>query len=458
MPHLTIIDGLLSLSLIKREIKMKKILTILLLLVTLSIAATAQTGWKWPEQNRPEAEEKNVLYTDAVKMGDFKGAIPPLSWLIKVAPDLNKSLYQNGAKIYDNLAKVEKDPAQKKVYIDSLMWMYDMRMKYFDDSVNVMNRKIFKAYRYHIKDYDKAELLLEMFDVTYNISGSKVMDQNLLAYMNVIKVNKLVKKNLNDEEILRRYENISVVIEGKVKTIEAKGGSINKLMIQKNAIDKILTEIVTIDCDFVHDTMGPKFEANPDDIKLVKRMFSFMLTGKCTASDLFLEVSKQLYKLEPDFGVAKLIGTKCLAAGDYSCAGQYYNEALQHTEDGTKKAEIYIQMGKMEVKKNNKSAARSNFRKAISADAANKEPWILIGDLYYHSFEQCKKREDMVQDRLVFILAYEMYKRGGKAAKMHNAKSQFPSKEEIFTTNRETGQSMSIRCWINETVRLQSRD
>ncbi len=437
---------------------MKKILTILSLLVTLSIAATAQPGWKWPEQNKPKAEEKNVLYADAVKMGDFKGAIPPLSWLIREAPDLNKSLYQNGAKIYDNLAKVEKDPAQKNVYLDSLMWMYDMRMKYFDDSVNVMNRKIFKAYKYNIKNYDKSEWLLEMFDVTYKISGGKVMDQNLLAYMNVIKVNKLTKKNLSDEEVLARYENISAVIEGKVKVIEVKGGSIDKLMVQKNAIDKILTEIVTIDCDFVHDTMGPKFTANPDDIKLVKRMFSFMLTGKCTASDLFLDVSKQLYKLEPDFGVAKLIGTKCLAAGDYSCASQYYNEALQHTEDGTKKAEIYLQMGKMEVRKKNKSAARANFRKAISADAANKEPWTLIGDLYYHSFEQCKKMEDMVQDRLVFILAYDMYRRGGNSSKMHNAKSQFPSKEEIFTNNYETGQSMTVSCWIKESVQLQSRD
>ncbi len=427
------------------------------LLVTLSFAVIAQPGWKWPP-NKDEAIEKNVIYSDAVKMGDFKGALPALYWLIEVAPDLNKSIYQNGSKIYDNLAKVEKDPAQQAIYVDSLMWMYDMRMKYFGDSVNVMNRKIFKAYRYNIKNYDKAQWLLEMFDVTYKISGAKVMDQNLLAYMNVIKVNKMVKKNLADEQVLERYENISLVIEGKLVAIEEKDASPEKLMKQKNAIDKILTEIVTIDCDFVHDTMGPKFSANPDDIKLVKRMFSFMLTGKCTGSDLFLEVSKQLFKLEPDFGVAKLIGTKCLAAGEYSCASQYYSEALQYTDDGAKKAEIYVQLGKMEVKLNNKPAARTNFRKAISANAANKEPWVLIGDLYYHSFEQCKKKENMVQDRLLFILAYEMFKRGGNAAKMHNAKTQFPSKEEIFILSHVVGQSMSVSCWINESVKLQTRD
>jgi tetratricopeptide (TPR) repeat protein len=187
-------------------------------------------------------------------------------------------------------------------------------------------------------------------------------------------------------------------------------------------------------------------------------MFSFMLSGKCTDSDLFLDVSKQLQKLEPTYGLAKIIGNKCLAGGDFGCASKYFKEALQYTEDGTQKAEIYLQIGKMEVKHNNKSAARQNFRLAISADPANKEPWVQIGDLYYHSYEQCKEMADMVKDRLVFIAAYEMYKRGGSTSKMHNAKSQFPSKEEIFTNNYEVGQAMKVGCWINETVGLQTRD
>ena len=435
---------------------MKKVLTTLSLLVTFSYIAVGQV-WNWPE-DRAMAEEKNVLYTDAVKMGDYKGAIPPLQWLFSEAPDLNSSIYKNGAKIYDNLAKVEKDVAQKSVYLDSLMWMYDMRMKYFNDSINVMNRKIFKAYKFYIKDQSKSEWLLEIFDETYSISGSKVMDQNLLAYMNIIKMNKLAKKNLTDEQVLERYTNITEVIDGKVNALEAKGGSTDRIMKQKNAIDKILTEIVVIDCGFVHDTMGPKFQASPDDIKLVKRMFSFMLTGKCTDSKLFLDVAKQLQVLEPNYGLAKLIGTKCLAAGNYGCAQKYYNEALSYTEDGAQKANIYIQMGKMEVKKNNKPSARQNYRKAISADPANKDPLVAIGDLYYHSYEQCKRMENKVEDRLVFIAAYEMYKRAGNTKKMHSAKTQFPSKVEIFTDDYEKGQVMTVGCWINEKVALQSRD
>ena len=44
---------------------MKKLLLTLFVL-TLSFNVFAQPGWNWPE-NKAEAEEKNVLYTDYLK-------------------------------------------------------------------------------------------------------------------------------------------------------------------------------------------------------------------------------------------------------------------------------------------------------------------------------------------------------------------------------------------------------
>jgi len=421
------------------------------------VAISVQAQFKWPA-DKATAEEKNVIYTDALKMGSYREAVAPLLWLITNAPDLNKSLYQNGAKIYDNLAKVEKDPAKKAELVDSLLWMYDQRAQYFHDEANVMNRKAIKAYKYYIKDYDKAEELLQLFDEAYELAGNKVLDQNLLAYMNVIKVNKMVKKNLTDEQVLDRYDNITSIIEYKIKAAEAAGKSTDKLNTQKGHIDNILTEIVVIDCAFVAETMGPKFRATPDDVKLVKRMFSFMLTGKCTDSPLFLDVAKQLQKLEPNYGLAKVIGSKCLANKDYSCADSFFRQAIELTEDGSSKSEVLIQLGRMKMMQGQKSTARNIFRQSISSDPANKEAYESIGDLYFTSFNECKGEKDMVKDRLVFIAAYKMYQKAGDSKKMSNAKAQFPSTEEIFNGDYSKGQAMTVGCWINEGVELASRD
>ena len=434
---------------------MKKVLSTILFIAVVAISAQAQ--WNWPE-DKATAEEKNVLYTDNVKTGNYRQAVNPLQWLLTNAPDLNKSLYQNGVKIYDNLASAEKDAVQKQVYIDSLLWMYDMRMKYFNDEGNVMNRKAIKSYKFYIKNYDKAEELLAMFDQAYELAGNKVLDQNLLAYMNVIKVNKLVKKNLTEDQVMDRYDNISSIIEYKISAAESKGKSTDKLKTQKGHIDNILTEIVVIDCAFVEGTMGPKFEATPDDVKLVKRMFSFMLTGKCTDSPLFLAVAKQLQKLEPNYGLAKVIGSKCIGNKDYACAETYMQEALQYTEDGSEKGEVLTQLGRMKQMSGQSAAARSLYRQAVSADPTNKQPYEYIGDLYFSSFDQCKGEKDMVKDRSVFIAAYKMYQRAGNSQKMASAKAQFPSTEEIFNADYTKGQAMTVGCWINEAVELASRD
>jgi hypothetical protein len=58
----------------------------------------------------------------------------------------------------------------------------------------------------------------------------------------------------------------------------------------------------------------------------------------------------------------------------------------------------------------------------------------------------------------VYIAAYEMYVKAGNSNLMARAKAQFPSKEEIFLLNWQTGSSQKVGCWINETVILKTRD
>ena len=73
------------------------------------------------------------------------------------------------------------------------------------------------------------------------------------------------------------------------------------------------------------------------------------------------------------------------------------------------------------------------------------------------SHKQCAGLESKVKDRGVFLAAYKMYKKAGNSSKMARAKAQFPSSEEIFTEGMTIGQSISVGCWIGETVTLQKR-
>ncbi len=425
----------------------------LLALLFFASANAFSQRWNWPE-DRAKAEEMMALYTDELKLEQYRKSANNLHWLLVNAPNLNVSLYQNGAKIYENLAVKEDNPATKQLYLDSLMWMYDARMKYFNDSVNVMNRKAFKAYKHYIKDKDKHEFLLKLYDETFRISGNNVLDSNLPAYMNVVKVNRLIIKNLSLEEVFDRYNLISIILDFKIRN----GKNLEK---QKNMIDRILTETIPegIDCDFVIENLGPKFREDPEDLALAKRIFSFMLSGKCTEDPLFMDVAKEIQLQEPTYGLAyKVIGKKCLVQKNYSCAETYFIEALSLASAGVEKAEVYIDLGKIKAFQNDKAEAREYYRKALLANPGNKTTFESIGNLYYYSVSDCAEKQDKVKDRLPYIAAYDMYKKAGNTKMMDAAHEQFPSREEIFIKNYSIGQKMDIGCWMNVSVILQTRD
>ena len=84
-------------------------------LMVIFFIGNANAQWNWPD-DKATAEEKNALYTDNFKQGNFRVAANHLSWLLKNAPNLNKSIYINGVKIYNGLASEATDKAQKNSF------------------------------------------------------------------------------------------------------------------------------------------------------------------------------------------------------------------------------------------------------------------------------------------------------------------------------------------------------
>jgi tetratricopeptide (TPR) repeat protein len=291
------------------------------------------------------------------------------------------------------------------------------------------------------------------------LNGNNVTDPTLTNYMNVVRANVLFHKSLTDEQILVRYDKIMAAIDSKTKIAleKNKQPDVDKLKNYKDSIDGILTGLVKVDCAFVKKNLEPKFKQNPTDIALAKKIFGFMLNGKCTDDPLWLEVGEAIHQVEKDYGLAKNIGVRYLSNDNMPKAEQYLKEALTLAKEPAEKAEVMIYLGGIESKKGNKIAARDYFRQSLAADPSSKEGYEKIGDLYQNSMADCAKKVSMAQDRLVYIAAYEMYQRAGNSQKMSAARSQFPSVTEIFELSWKEGESKKIDCWINESVVLKTR-
>ena len=237
-----------------------------------------------------------------------------------------------------------------------------------------------------------------------------------------------------------------------------------------------------MDCNFVENTLGPKLnllvESPSDEIietdyenldpvegilysdevlNLAKKIFQLSITGKCTSSDIALSAAKIMFTNEKDFAIAKFIAGRELSSKNYEASLEYYDGALLSTDDTKQKSEIYLNKAQLYALVGNKIKSRDNARMSISSEN-NSEAYKLIGNLYMASYEECKGGKSRVNDRLVFIAAYNMFKRAGLNTKAAQAKAQFPSMEEIFNENLEVGESLNTGCWINEKVTLSKRE
>lgn len=432
------------------------------LLMSLTPAFSQCKEWKFPEdpEMKAKAEEKISLYDDYRKNKEFVKAKPHLNWLLTNTPDLNTSIYINGAEIYQNLARLEKDPAKKNALIDSLLLIHDLRIKYCGEEDNVINRKALAAVMFWANEDGKEKLVLDLMDQAFKLNGNNILDGTLIPYMQVIKINKLKLKNLTDDEVLERYDNVQNILDSKIKVAssQAKNDLVTRYRTWKEDVDKILLSMIKVDCEFVRTKLGPKFKQNPSDLGLAKKIFAFMLQDKCTDDPLWLQAAEEIHKVEKDFGLAKNLGIRYLSMENYSKAIVFFDEALGLASVGPDKADILIYKGAIESRNGSKSAARDLYRQALAADGSKKEVYEKIGDLYYGSFNDCAKKESMAEDRLVYLAAYDMYQRAGEAKKMAMAKDQFPSREEIFLVNWNTGDTQKVGCWIGETVTIRTRD
>lgn len=424
--------------------------------LTLASGAIAQGGdWNWGDQV-DVAKEKNVVYTDAYKAKNYEAAVEPLEWLLTNTPDLNPSIYINGSKIYQALAKKETDDAKKEQHVNRGLELFDKRIEYYpNDKADIMDRKSIYAYGFYSKNKDKYGYLYELYSEAFELKGANMNSGNLVAFMNVIYKHRFAGGDLSDEQVIESYSAISDALEQQKSRVSGdKKKKFDKMM---GNVDKILTATgVEISCSFVEEKLGPKLDES-NDLNMAKKIFGLMLKGKCLDSPLALKAAGIVQENEPTFGVAKFMAQKNSQDGDDTKAIEFFKEAANLTDDNGEKAEMYVNIAKIQSRKGQKSTARNSARRALSFDPSYKDAYKLIGDLYMGSFDDCKQEQSQVQDRAIFIAAYNEYRKAGNSAGMSAAKAQFPSIEDIFNEGKKEGESLTIGCWMNVTVSLERR-
>jgi tetratricopeptide (TPR) repeat protein len=438
---------------------MKHLLTLGLCAVFgfMSTGVFAQDGWNWPaDPNKAQlAKEKYVMHTDSRKTGDLKGQHETIVWLLQNTPDLSVNVYKAAITVFEEMVDVEKEAKRKFELQDSAMLIYDLRIKYFGEEVDVLNRKLYTGYQYYANRNDKLEGLVKDFARLFEISSfDQIEDYHALFYMDALRRHK--KNNnapISDEEVMEIYEKLIAFLDHKSK----KASPRDKENIEKwrGQIDGILSDVVTIDCNFIETNLGPKFYENTSDLEVAKKILALSINLSCLDTQVFADAAKSVYDSQPEKGLAKVLARKAISNNDLNGAIAYYEQAIKMSDDNVEQADMMMTIGNIYNNKGQKAKARDLYLDAVKLDPSQREAYSKIGDMIMNSYDQCKREVSRVEDRAIFIAAFEMYRMAGNTARMNQAKAQFPTAEMIFTEGKEVGQEVRVGCWIQTSVKIQ---
>lgn len=427
---------------------MMKANTLLVVLTSLFFFQShAQDTWNWGD-NPKEAKGNYMYLKTLVDAEEYNKAATPTKWLLTHAPNLDLALYQLAGTVYQNKLRDEKDRDKKDILTDSLIAIYDKRIALYGNEAYVLNLKGLVAWPHYYKDKTKRDEMYNLYKKIYTLNGKEAYEINLLFYF-AAATRELDAKKMTEADILDLYNVLVEDLESRnSKAAEA----------YKEKLDIELNAHVTVDCDFVQNNYGGKFTTAPT-VELAHKIQSLLEKNKCISNDLYITATNYLIAQEgPTYKNLKTLGNIYQNQGKADEAYENYSKSLELAQNDTVKGELYMSLASIDMQKGRKSTARSNIYKAIEKNPSlSAEGHQTIGDLYMTSGNECAKG-DALGDRLIYIAAYNEYKKAGNSAKMASAKAQFPSMEDIFVHNKKAGDTMETGCWVGETVTLQKRD
>ncbi len=382
-------------------------------------------------------------------------------------PKATENIYVDGVKMTNYRIKKTKDASAKKSLIDTLMMLYDMRIHYFPLHYKTKKPQVGAILGRKGVDYYKLDPAKNYLK-TYEILGEAIkLDKNRAkgpVYIYYFRsVTKMAQKGDTDTAaVVDAYDMISDYIDSNIEYYIKKGNKKKEEEYNniKGNIENTFEPFAN--CTDLVRIYKKKYDANPEDIGLLKKITKLLDKKDCLDSQLYFDAIVALYKLEPSPESAYLIGKMLLIDQKYNEAVPYLEEAIKmENETRAYKALIFLAEDFSSLKQNVK--ARNVALKAAKLNPKAGKPYAIIGDLYASTASSCGN--DELTKKVAYWAAVDKYKKA-KAVESDLAESMnkriasyrkyFPPTELLFFHNLNEGDSYTVECWINEVTTVRA--
>ncbi len=383
-------------------------------------------------------------------------AVGSWRWVFQNCPEASQNTYIDGLNMMEFYMKSTKTDNEKMKYIDTLMMIYDQRIKYFGREGYVLGRKGADLFKYAPEEYEKA---YHIFKKSVDLRGNQSESFVLVYYFRT--VSKMVDNDkIEIGQIVDAYDKLSIIIDYNLKNTDEGSKKHEAWQNIKGNID--LTFEPYAKCEDLIHIYTRKFGETPEDVDLLKKITSMLDKKDCTDSELFFETSVKLNELEPSPASSYMIAKMMFRKEQFNDAIPYLENALNIDEDGAK-SDIYLLLASVYRQMNSFQKAREYARKSLDLNPGQGHALLMIGDMYAASAADCGDNE--VTKKAAYWAAVDKYRKAKfsdeEVVEIANKRieiysKQFPAAEKIFFHDLKEGDPYTVGCWINEKTTVRA--
>jgi len=401
------------------------------------------------------------LYQEFYKQGNYKDAMPWWKLAVSTCPKYSINLYIRGVNMFETKIDKETDPKKRSVLVDSLLWVYDLRIANFgDDSRSpkgyILGLKGIAIQKYRKEDYQNG---YEILGESIKLMGSQSSAAVVITYMQASQ--QLFKDGVIDsEKVLSDYETVMDIVDTNLKLNPDDEG----FKQVKEQIEAYFTNSGAATCESLTKMYTAKFAALKDDVTWLKKVTSQLKKSGCTDSKIFSETAEALFAAEPTAEAAHNLAYMFLRREETDRASEYLQKGIDIGQDSPELADMYYELASLNSRLKNYQKARALALKATEARPNWGKPYILIGNIYIAA--RTEVFSDPWDISTVFWAAVDKFIKAksvdpevaDEANNLINTYSEyFPNNEMVFFRTLRDGDNYSVGGWINETTKVRSK-
>ena len=402
------------------------------------------------------------LYREYARQKNYDLALDFWVIVYTECPKASKYIYIDGNNMIESAIKKEEDPAQKEILLDSMMRIYDKRIKYYGEKGKVLGFKGVDFIKYSENTVENMQIGYDLLKESVQLQKYKSGPAQLLTFMQASKV--LFTSNaIEGGHVVADYGMVSEIVDYVIKNGKKEKDRKN-MEKAKPSIDQIFETSGAASCEDLIPFYAKKFEETPEDAEFLKKSTNLLRSTKCTESKLFFEMAAKLNSLEPTAKLAYELAKLTNKNDKLEDAARYYKQAIELEVEDAQKAKYYLELSDVTRRQENYPQARTYALKSIELDETSGYPYLLIGNIYAAASKSCGEEE--FEQKAVYWAAVDKFAKAKSvdpeltddANRFIEAyKPHFPDNETIFFYGYKEGGTYTVGCWINEKTTVRAR-